>query len=128
MSTAPFARLLSSVLFFGAVISSAGQTTSVEQAGDAASNIQWLEQRSMLFQARRQAQRLSGNGKQWQHAYGDPQPREAVKTASVWLLNYPGSVITRPGKSVLATWGEDDLWQALEHIGIDLLHTGPIKQ
>src|ERR1700687_4453217 len=67
--------------------------------------IRWLEERSMLFQAAEQAQLISGNGVQWRHAYGDPQPREAVKLASVWLLDYPGSVIVRPGKSVIATWG-----------------------
>ena len=90
--------------------------------------IRWLEERSMLFQAAEQAQLISGNGVQWRHAYGDPQPREAVKLASVWLLDYPGSVIVRPGKSVIATWGDPQLWKALEQIGIELLHTGPIQQ
>ncbi len=90
--------------------------------------IHWLEERSMLYQAREQASLVSGRGLQWRHPYGDPQPREAVESASVWLLDYPGSVITRPGKSVLATWGDPDLWSTLEKIGIDLLHTGPIKQ
>ena len=51
----------------------------------------------------------------------------SVRQASVWLLDYPGSVIPRPDKSVLATWGEPGLWQTLETIGIDLLHTGPIN-
>jgi trehalose synthase len=82
----------------------------------------------MLFQAAEQARLISGNGVQWRHAYGDPQPREAVKQASVWLLDYPGSVIAHPGKSVIATWGDAQLWKALEQIGIELLHTGPIKQ
>ena len=90
--------------------------------------IRWLEERSMLFQAAEQAQSISGQGAQWRHAYGDPQPREAVQQASVWLLDYPGSVIPRPGKSLVATWGDPELWQALERIGIDLLHTGPIKR
>jgi trehalose synthase len=90
--------------------------------------IRWLEERSMLFQAAEQAQLISGNGVQWRHAYGDPQPREAVKLASVWLLDYPGSVIVRPGKSVIATWGDPQLWKALEQIGIELIHTGPIQQ
>jgi trehalose synthase len=89
--------------------------------------IHWLEERSMLFLARQQASLVSGRGVQWRHPYGDPQPRQAVKSASVWLLDYPGSVITHPDRSVLATWGDPDLWSALEKIGIDLLHTGPIK-
>ncbi|OAI57920.1 hypothetical protein AYO47_00060 [Planctomyces sp. SCGC AG-212-M04] len=82
----------------------------------------------MLFQAREQALSISGSAVQWGHPYGEPQPREAVKQASVWLLDYPGSVIARPGKSVIATWGDAELWQALEQIGVELLHTGPIKR
>lgn len=90
--------------------------------------VRWLEERSMLYQAGAQARLVSGDGSQWRHAYGDPQPREAVKQASVWLLDYPGSVIPQPGKSVIATWGDAELWQALEKIGIELLHTGPVRQ
>src|SRR5262249_8037082 len=62
------------------------------------------------------------------HVYGRPQPRDAVRRASVWLLDYPGSVVTRPGQSVLATWGDPRLWDALREIGIDLLHTGPVNR
>lgn len=90
--------------------------------------IRWLEERSMLYQAGQQAREISGRGVQWRHPYGDPQPRKAVESASVWLLDYPGSVITRPKKSVVATWGEPDLWQTLHKIGIELLHTGPIRR
>src|SRR6188768_3081910 len=105
-----------------------GQTATEERPLQDAAYVRWLEERSMLFQARQQARSISGDGIQWRHAYGEPQPREAVKRASVWLLDYPGSVIPRPGKSVIATWGDADLWEALERIGIELLHTGPIKQ
>lgn len=90
--------------------------------------ISWLEQRSMLSQAKKQAASISGSGVQWRHPYGEPQPRAAVQQASVWLLDYPGSVIPRPGKSVIATWANTELWEALEQIGIELLHTGPIKR
>jgi len=45
----------------------------------------------------------------------------------VWVLAYPGSVITRADESVIATWGDPDLWRAFRAIGIDLLHTGPVK-
>src|SRR6478736_6416950 len=120
--------LLKSVIFWGFAAIALGQIATEDQVKQDTAYIQWLEERSMLFQAGQQAKLISGNGVQWRHAYGEPQPREAVKLASVWLLDYPGSVIPRPGKSVIATWGEQDLWQALEQIGIDLLHTGPIKQ
>src|SRR5262249_52099103 len=46
----------------------------------------------------------------------------------VWVLDYPGSVITRPGKSVVATWADPQLWDTFRTIGIDLLHTGPINR
>src|SRR6185503_3390618 len=97
-------------------------------ADPAKADVAWLEERSMLHQADVAARGVSGKSVQWRHRYGDPQPREAVRHASVWLLDYPGSVIPRPGKSVIATWGEPELWQALEQIGIDLLHTGPVKR
>jgi maltose alpha-D-glucosyltransferase/alpha-amylase len=120
--------LLTSAFVCGGVTSVAGQSATAELQRPATDYVQWLEHRSMLFQAREQARLISGDRTQWHHSYGEPQPREAIKQASVWLLDYPGSVIPRPGKSVIATWGDPDLWMALEHIGIDLLHTGPIKR
>jgi trehalose synthase len=120
--------LLLLALICGVAVAALGQTTTEEQRRQDVAYVRWLEDRSMLFQAGQQARSISGNAVQWRHAYGEPQPREAVKRASVWLLDYPGSVITRPGKSVIATWAEPDLWRALEEIGIDLLHTGPIKE
>lgn len=88
----------------------------------------WLEERSMLQQAREAADAVSGRPEQWQHRYGNPQAREAVRHASVWLLDYPGSVITAGGRSVLATWAEPALWETLRALHIDLLHTGPIQR
>src|SRR5262245_56580183 len=109
-------------------VAARAQPATQKQREQDTTYIRWLEERSMLYQAREQARQISGSGVQWRHPYGDPQPREAVKTASVWLLDYPGSVITRPGKTVIATWGDPELWKVLEHIGIDLLHTGPVKR
>jgi maltose alpha-D-glucosyltransferase/alpha-amylase len=82
----------------------------------------------MLRQARLQAALISGRGVQWRHPYGEPQPRQAVRRASVWLLDYGGSVIPRPGRSVIATWADPELWHALRRVGIDLLHTGPVNR
>src|SRR5688572_9676666 len=59
----------------------AAQVASKERAAQDATYIRWLEERSMLYQAREQARTISGQGVQWQHAYGEPQPREAVKVA-----------------------------------------------
>ena len=93
-----------------------------------AAEIRWLEERSMLREAREAAALVSGHPEQWRHPYGTPQPHEAVRHASVWLLDYPGSVIPRPGRSVIATWADPALWDTLHDLGIELLHTGPIQR
>lgn len=90
--------------------------------------VRWLEERSMLAQARDASAAVSGKPLQWRHRYGEPQPLEAVKHASVWLLDYPGSVVTQPGRSVIATWADPVLWDALSDLGVDLLHTGPVQR
>ena len=82
----------------------------------------------MLFQARQASATVSGRSEQWRNVYGKPQPREVVRHASVWLLDYPGSVIPRPGRTVIATWADPALWKVLEELHIDLLHTGPIQR
>src|SRR4051794_8143639 len=48
--------------------------------------VQWLEKQSMLYQADQLARTLGGSSQQWQHPFGTPQPAEAVRHASVWLL------------------------------------------
>lgn len=90
--------------------------------------VRWLEEHSMLFQAARESSRISGRGAQWRHPYGTPQPRQIVRKAPVWLLDYAGSVIARPGQSVIATWADPQLWETLHDIGITLLHTGPVNR
>jgi hypothetical protein len=82
----------------------------------------------MLYQAARHARSVSGSGIQWRHPYADPRPRALVRKASVWLLDYPGSVIPREGQSVVATWADPQRWKALESLGVQLLHTGPVKR
>ena len=90
--------------------------------------VDWLVRRSMLEQSRRQMPQVSGHGMPWRHEYASPQPRALVQKASVWVLGYPGSVVTRPGRSVIDTWGDPALWKAFDQIGIELLHTGPVKR
>jgi trehalose synthase len=91
--------------------------------------LQWLEQRSMLYQAQALAQRLAGNPAQWQHPYGVPQPRAASAKASVWFTAYPASTIAAaPGASVLSTLADERLWRAFQAIGIQGIHTGPMKR
>ncbi len=90
--------------------------------------IRWLVEQSMLEQARSGAVAYSGQGRMWRHPYAEAQPRAAAAKASVWFSAYPASVITRPGDSVLAALGDPALWQAFAAIGIQALHTGPMKR
>ena len=106
---------------------SVSKEVSAERAGNTTEYVDWLEARSMLKQSQQLSSKLSGKGAQWQHEFAEPQPRAAIRQASVWLLAYPGSVITRPGETVIASWGDRQLWEALNEIGIDLLHTGPVS-
>lgn len=91
-------------------------------------DIKWLESNSMLHQAEQLAQKFMGSEKQWQHPYGLPQPGKACEMASVWFTAYPASTVTRPGESIVQTLGDEKLWQAFKEIGIEAMHTGPLKR
>lgn len=127
-----WARYLLVVLTLGVTtLPGRGQASTKEleqRQPPAAAYVRWLEERSILYQAAQQARKVSGQGVQWQHRYGEPQPREILKKASVWLLDWPGAVITRPGTSVLATWADPQRWATFEKIGIQLLHIGPVNR
>ncbi|MCS6845099.1 MAG: maltose alpha-D-glucosyltransferase [Caldilineales bacterium] len=90
--------------------------------------IAWLRERSMLAAVAPIAARYAGQAVQWQRPYALAQPRAATAIASVWFTAYPGSVVTRPGQSVLATLGDPELWRTFAHIGIQAIHNGPMKQ
>jgi trehalose synthase len=98
-------------------------------SADATAYIHWLEEHSMLHQAQVLARHYSGSSVQWQHPYGHPQPRAAVSRASVWFTAYPASTIAASaGVSVLATLADERLWRAFQTIGIQGIHTGPMKR
>src|SRR6478752_4725727 len=80
--------------------------SSAERNSNQAEYVEWLENRSMLSQSGKLSPILSGKSAQWQHEFAQPQPRAAIKQASVWLLSYPASVITRQDETVIATWSD----------------------
>src|SRR5579871_2193898 len=84
--------------------------TEARESWNSPEYIDWLERQSMLKQSTEIAPSVSGKGTQWQRPYAEPQPRTFIRQSSVWLLAYPGSVITRPGESVMASWGDPKLW------------------
>jgi trehalose synthase len=74
------------------------------------------------------AKRYVGQGRFWSNQYAEARPRAASAVASVWFTAYPASIITREGESVLATLGDPQLWRCLSAIGVQGVHTGPMKQ
>jgi maltose alpha-D-glucosyltransferase/alpha-amylase len=124
-------RLIAAVCTVFAVSFAASRTSSAQTPAstpDSPEYINFLEQNSMLFQADQEADKISGMGVQWRDDFSKPKPAELVKQASVWLLDYPASVITKQGASIIGTWADPQFWAANHEIGIDLLHTDPIER
>jgi maltose alpha-D-glucosyltransferase/alpha-amylase len=90
--------------------------------------IEWLEERSMLTQAEHLADLVAGSRVQWQNRYSHPRPRDFVGKSSVWFTSYANSVIAAPGKTVLEALGDGGLLESFRQIGIDAIHTGPMKR
>src|SRR3954451_6578144 len=82
----------------------------------------------MLAAATRLAGRFSATAGTSHNPFAIPNPRAAIERASVWFTAYPMSMITRTGSSFLSTLGDPQLWQAFQTIGIDAVHTGPVKR
>ncbi|HET7320854.1 MAG TPA: maltose alpha-D-glucosyltransferase [Candidatus Saccharimonadales bacterium] len=87
----------------------------------------WLKGESMLEAANRLATRYSGRSHMWRNPYARARPRAAINQASVWYAAYPNSLITKNGSSLIATLADKALWQAFQEVGIQGLHTGPMK-
>ncbi len=95
---------------------------------DTKSYIEWLRSQSMLEQATNNPVRYSGQASQWQHPYADTQAQATAQRASVWFTAYPGAIATVADNSVLHTLADPKLWETFAAIGIDGLHTGPMKR
>ncbi|MDQ1537923.1 MAG: hypothetical protein QOE58_2316 [Actinomycetota bacterium] len=99
-----------------------------EPIGTNPSYVAWLRQESMLNDANNIARQFVGRGSMFQNPFARPDPKAAIETASVWFTAYPISVIGKRGRSFLRTLGDPDLWEAFQRIGIQGLHTGPVKR
>ncbi len=89
--------------------------------------VEWLVDQSMLADATTLGRQLAGHHLMWANAYAAPNPRAAVEQASVWYTAYPLSLMTAPRQSFLGALGSEELWGAFEEIGIEAVHTGPVK-
>jgi trehalose synthase len=99
-----------------------------EPVGSNPAYVAWLRHESMLGDANVIATQFSGRGSMFQNPFARPDPRTAIQTASVWFTAYPISVLGRPGHSFLSTLGDPELWKVFQRIGIQGLHTGPVKR
>ncbi|MGB6837411.1 MAG: maltose alpha-D-glucosyltransferase [Dehalococcoidia bacterium] len=108
---------------------SSGQVTPEQSPGQpSADYIQWLESRSMLYQAEHLSELIAGKSLQWRNAYGRPRPQDFVRAASVWFTSYPKATISHPDRSVLQTLGSKELLSTFKEIGIEGIHTGPMRR
>jgi trehalose synthase len=82
----------------------------------------------VLAASARLAESVAGNGSQWQQPYGLARPQAFLELASVWFNAYPASLITRSGESFLQGLGDPALLAELQQVGIEAVHTGPVKR
>jgi trehalose synthase len=99
-----------------------------ERASEREDYVRWLQQKSMLADASRIAGQFSGIADVWQSPFATPNPTAVMGKSSVWFTAYPISMITKPGHSFLSTLGDEGLWRVFEAIGINAVHTGPLKR
>jgi trehalose synthase len=99
-----------------------------ERRGEGDEYVSWLQEKSMLADASRIAGQFSGIADMWQSPFATPNPAAVMGRSSVWFTAYPISMITTPGHSFLSTLGDEDLWRVFQAIGINAVHTGPLKR
>ncbi|HEY9376574.1 MAG TPA: maltose alpha-D-glucosyltransferase [Jiangellaceae bacterium] len=99
-----------------------------EGAMDREAYVSWLQEKSMLADAHTIAGQFSGTGDVWQNPFANADPLAAIRRASVWFTAYPISMITKAGHSFLSTLADENLWRAFDTLGINAVHTGPVKR
>jgi len=90
--------------------------------------IEWLKERSMYLQIDAMEAEFARQGGQWRHPYGLQRPEDFLSTASVWFSAYPSSLMGRSDANVLAILGDPELLKTLADLGIEAIHTGPVKR
>ena len=99
----------------------------VSGAGDQ-DYVQWLQRESMLARGGAVSAKIAGSPNLSQRPFAHANPRGAIERASVWFTAYPISMITRTGDSFLGALADEELWRAFAAIGVDAVHTGPVKR
>lgn len=102
-------------------------STSPDQM-ELSSHVEWLKSRSMLLKYEHLVQSFAGTSNQWRHPYGRSRPEDALEQNSIWFAAYPDSLMGEPGAKVLDVLSAPALHQALAEVGIQAIHTGPVKR
>jgi hypothetical protein len=84
--------------------------------------------KSMLQNARDVATGVTGRVVQWSGPYMRPQPNFFRQLAGELVSVYPRAVLPANGESVFATLGDEELWKAMQDIGITLMHPVAFEQ
>ncbi|MGI9284405.1 MAG: alpha-amylase family glycosyl hydrolase [Pseudomonadales bacterium] len=95
---------------------------------EASTPTEWLKSHSMLLQYEPLIKSFAGQSSQWQYAYGRSRAQDALDLNSVWFAAYPQSLMGSQGAKVLEVLGATQLCQTLAEIGIEAIHTGPMKR
>ncbi len=104
------------------------KTSASPDQSERSSHIEWLKSRSMLLKYESLIQSFAGKSIQWQYAFGCSRPEDTLKQSSVWFAAYPDSLMGRQDTKVLEILGMPELHQTLSEIGIQAVHTGPMKR
>ncbi len=89
--------------------------------------IDWLKKRSMLLRHASLANGYSGKSTQWNNGFGRSRPQDCLDQSSVWFAAYPDSLVGGPGAKALDILGSPKLHQLLSEVGVEAVHTGPMK-
>lgn len=89
--------------------------------------LEWLKERSMMLQSETLTQLFSGQGAQWRYSYGLSRPEDFLSLSSVWFTAYPSAMIGRSSDNILQTLADPELLHTLKKLGIQAVHTGPLK-
>lgn len=88
----------------------------------------WLKSRSMLLKHDSLVTSYAGQSGQWQHAYGLSRPTDFLKQGSVWFAAYPDALVGETGAKALDVLGSPRLHELLSEVGVEAVHTGPMKR
>ena len=90
--------------------------------------VNWLEKQSMLYDAVKINAGFTGNKSEWQHEFSFPITEKILKKQPVMYTAYPDSTLTEKGQNFTQYYSSPEVWKIFKEIGINILHTCPVKK